>query len=678
MPREGERREENDNAAEDSFAKYVEEAREKYGKIGELEEGNENTANNVADAKEEETRHAAEGQGPWETDFEAYVRELSEKYGDAEGREADSAVVQESGPDAGADSTSREGHLPKGENGKISLKEVDNDGGQDSAESNASANQNVGRESGHTDPVKPNTWEVDSTNEEVNGGTGSDEERGSAVLGRMDAGTAESVRSDTVPATVSETGVVSRDTNHTELYQHKTDSEIRGLNSFPGLFSGDYSLGPSGSEKARWNLEPTGTRADRPMVTPGDGSPASNVTPEWPGVRGRFGIEPFSKDHKLAASEGPSLMEPKKTTQEPESGDSVRDDSRSSLFVAHEKKSGESNYLPIPKEYLTSFEKDDVLKARIRRDSEPGKEYQLFTTPAFVDPHINIYHLKPTPRETFHVMSLERYGYSNFAKDFNNLRPRDFANVKLSYSDDMLVMQVNSNAIEIKQPKLVCEGGFVALEGILVENKPSGKIRIGRRFDSFDMHFNDAKTSHPRIIAMKAAGSRIEIWHRVSRNEPDHRLRCIPAIPLDNRDRIGERIEKSRLLVPDRSGMTKKEIRAWIDTEGHLFVPKKKHGSSSPRLDCSQKRGEPLGAYVKGIHELTGVVAKIKKQNDRGQLVAVVDDIEGIARVIAAVGAFRTPQRIEQVRRFMLFLTRERETAGRRRVIERARKLLGL
>lgn len=474
-------------------------------------------------------------------------------------------------------------------------------------------------------------------------------------------------------------------TDDSGRYQHKEVDESKDMSgrttptdSERAADSDSNAFGPEKVQPA--SAEKTGARMEKPprVGSIGEGKLSSDESTDGQQEKG----EPVEKSNSKDAEPATPRVIPSKPELERHAGKitcggELSEKSQDVLFVGHEKKSGEGNYLPIPKKYLAAYGREDILEARVTRAADPDKEFVLYTSPAFVDSHINIFHLKPSPHETFRVLSLERYEFPDFARDFNKHKPEEFQNVKLSISDGRMMMKVDTNLVEIKQPRLVSEGGFVAMEGVLVENKPTGRIRIAKEFDRFDMHFRDASTNHPRILSMKAVGSRIEVWHRNSRYEFDHRTRWIPSQSLELRDRIGERIEKSRLLGLDTSNMTKKEIRAWIDTEGCLYVPRA-GSSSSPRLDCSQKRREPLEAYVKGVEELTGVVPKIQQANKHGQLVAIIDDVEGIARVISAVGPFRAPQRVDQVRRFMKFLTREREAVGRRRVVERASKLLGL
>jgi hypothetical protein len=126
-------------------------------------------------------------------------------------------------------------------------------------------------------------------------------------------------------------------------------------------------------------------------------------------------------------------------------------------------------------------------------------------------------------------------------------------------------------------------------------------------------------------------------------------------------------------LELDRSKMSRKEIRAWIDTEGS--IDSSPPGEGGPQINVSQKYIEPLEAYVKGVAQL-GVRCTISRDKRTGQYVARIIDYEGVAKVISEVGPFRSPRRNKQVRRFIEHLTMPR--TERRRVIERAKKLLGL
>jgi len=350
-------------------------------------------------------------------------------------------------------------------------------------------------------------------------------------------------------------------------------------------------------------------------------------------------------------------------------------ESKDVLFVGHEKKSGESNYLRISKEHLARFAKEDVLEARMARQSNPEKEFQIYTSPKYAEPHLNIARLNPAHRESFLVFSLEKYGMSDFAREFNWHRPKEFKNVTLSTSDGKVFLKTDNNVVEVKRPKLFADGVAAIFEGSLGEERNGRRIRIAKRFESFDLHFNDYPTNHPRILYIKGLGIRIEIGHRVSQFEPDHRTRWIPAQSLKQKsEQEVPRITDHKLLKIDGSPMSRKEIRAWIDTEGSLDSPEFGGLRRGTMLQVTQKNREPLDAYVKGLAAL-GVRCKVDKDAG-GCYVARTTDVEGIAKIIREVGPFRTPQKIEQTQRFLERLEAERNE--RRRVIERARKLLDL
>jgi hypothetical protein len=220
------------------------------------------------------------------------------------------------------------------------------------------------------------------------------------------------------------------------------------------------------------------------------------------------------------------------------------------------------------------------------------------------------------------------------------------------------------------------EGGGVVLEGALLEKEHAGKIRIANYLEIFGLHLNDYPTNHPRILYMKTRGSMIEIWHRVSQYNPDHRLRLIPAASTKSSREKGDSLFTGhRLLELDTSNMSRKEIRDWIDTEGNIYVPPM-DGRRNTQFSVVQKHREPLDAFARGVAEL-GVRCRVR-QDEKGLFVARVTDIQGIAKVIREVGPFRTPLKVDQVRRFMERLTAERKARAPRRVNELAKSLLGL
>lgn len=345
-------------------------------------------------------------------------------------------------------------------------------------------------------------------------------------------------------------------------------------------------------------------------------------------------------------------------------------ESKSPLFVAYETKGGPSNYLRFPRELLAKYGKEDILEARVARASAPEKQLRFYTNAGYADPHLNISHLKPTHREPFNFLSLEKYEVSDFVRDFNKKSPKDFRNVTLSDSDGIVTMKVDNNVVEVKHPKLIADGGRAILEGSLIENRKRGILRIAKSSETFDLHFAD----HPRVVYMKANGSNIEAGYIQTSSEPDHRTRQIPAISVEPLKGQGQsNLAKHELLELDRSNLSRKEIRAWIDTEGSIYS-RRRRGGRGVELAVTQKHREPLDAYSNSLAEM-GVRCKIY-QDKRGLYVAKILDTEGIAKVISEVGPFRTPQRTEQVRLFMEKLKAPRKE--RRRVIERSKKLLGL
>jgi hypothetical protein len=159
MQGEGERREGEDDS-EDPFKKYAEELDEKYEETKESGENRNVTRpvsapDSVGDTRETEgsSKNAEssdssakrEGESPGERSenreekFEAYAKELKEKYNQEEGG-TDSTQAQESGYDA-AGKTSRQGEVSREQNEEASSNQMDHDAETDLAGSRASARQ---------------------------------------------------------------------------------------------------------------------------------------------------------------------------------------------------------------------------------------------------------------------------------------------------------------------------------------------------------------------------------------------------------------------------------------------------------------------------------------------------------------------------------------------------------
>jgi hypothetical protein len=342
-------------------------------------------------------------------------------------------------------------------------------------------------------------------------------------------------------------------------------------------------------------------------------------------------------------------------------------------FIVYETKGGPSSYLRLPLEWLHKFAPEDIIEARVKRMSEPRKEFHLYTSAAYADPHLNIFHLHPGRRESFRILSLRKFTMSDFVRSFNKYKSSNFRNVTLSYSGDVINMKVENLVAIVKNPKLSARGQGPILEGSIIEGTQRGSIRIAKQSASFSLHFGDYSTNHPRIVHMKARESYIEVGYAQSSREPDYRTRHVPALSIEPAKSKPKSELKNRFTEIDSSNMTKKEIRAWIDTEGNIYS-RGMDGKSGPQLAVTQKHREPLDVFARSVAKL-GVRCRVS-QDGHGCYVAKITDTEGVAKIIAEVGPFRTPQKCEQVRQFEEMLKRERQV--RRRVIERSKALLGL
>ncbi len=270
-------------------------------------------------------------------------------------------------------------------------------------------------------------------------------------------------------------------------------------------------------------------------------------------------------------------------------------------------------------------------------------------------------------------MSLRKFGVPHFVANFNQHKPKAFRNITLSYSDGIVNMKVENLVAVIKNPKLSARGQGPILEGSIIEGTRRGNIRIAQESESFSLHFGDYSTNHPRIVHMKAIESYIEVGYVQSSHESDYRTRRVPAVSIGPAKGKSEDEVKNRFTEIDSSNMTKKEIRAWIDTEGNIYS-RGMDGKSGPQLAVTQKHREPLDVFARSVVGL-GVRCKVSRDG-HACYVAKITDTEGVAKIIKEVGPFRTPQKCEQVRQFEKMLKRERKE--RRRVIERSKALLDL
>ena len=273
------------------------------------------------------------------------------------------------------------------------------------------------------------------------------------------------------------------------------------------------------------------------------------------------------------------------------------------------------------------------------------------------------------------MLSIRNLDFTDFVKDFNEHKPSVFGNVTLSHSDDKLTLKVDNLEASIDTPKLSARGQGPILEGSIIQGTSLGKIRIAKESESFSLHFGDYATNHPKIVHMKAKESYIEVGYVQSSREPDYRTRRVPVDSIQPMKGNAEIEVKNRFTEIDSSNMTKKEIRAWIDTEGNIYSSSDMGSRSGPEIKVVQKHREPLDVFAKSVEDEIGVSCRVRRDK-RGLFVAVITSNENVAKVIREVGPFRTPRKYEQVRQFIKKLKAPRKE--RRRAIERSKTLLDL
>lgn len=334
------------------------------------------------------------------------------------------------------------------------------------------------------------------------------------------------------------------------------------------------------------------------------------------------------------------------------------------------RKVGPCYFLRLNRAMLERFSKNDIIEARVSRVSGEGS-YRVYTHAGYANPHLNISFLRPVGGEPFQLHSLRAYTISDFIVAFRRLRPRAFRNVSFVESTGSVQIKVDHVAAELAQPRLRARGQGPILEGVLGHHSGRGGIRIAQEGGTFVFHFRDFSTNHPRIIRMKAVDSHVEVDYMQSSLEAEHRTRRILATAIEPVRRVHR---ESRFAGVDSSNMTRKEIRAWIDTEGNLYV-RGPTPNSGPQLSVTQKERRPLDIFARSVQDL-GIRCKVTKDGRNACFVAKITDIESIARTISEVGPFRTSRKQEQVRKFIAMLGSPR--MERRRVVERARRWLCL
>ena len=79
-------------------------------------------------------------------------------------------------------------------------------------------------------------------------------------------------------------------------------------------------------------------------------------------------------------------------------------------------------------------DRDDVFAVRLGRESKPGEEYTLYMThlPGCDRAYLNIKQLDAEEGERFRIRSVDRFEEDDFARNYNDDRPKGLENTELS------------------------------------------------------------------------------------------------------------------------------------------------------------------------------------------------------------------------------------------------------
>lgn len=113
----------------------------------------------------------------------------------------------------------------------------------------------------------------------------------------------------------------------------------------------------------------------------------------------------------------------------------------------------------------------------------------------------------------FRVIGARRYGYADFARDFDAKRPINLTNVRLGTNASAFWMDVDGRRIGLLEPLMNTFGSMVNLKGRLGRNEPVIKFEFDGK--SAIARFKE----HPMIELMQVLGEELEIRYSQSKDE---------------------------------------------------------------------------------------------------------------------------------------------------------------
>ena len=167
-------------------------------------------------------------------------------------------------------------------------------------------------------------------------------------------------------------------------------------------------------------------------------------------------------------------------------------------------------------------DRDDVFAVRLGRESKPGEEYTLYMThlPGCDRAYLNIKQLDAEEGERFRIRSVDRFEEDDFARNYNDDRPKGLENTELAWKEGRLMMKVDHTELELKDWDLRAQEGKVVLDAKLNdEEKNSVKITNGIGGTDFRL-----EKDHVIVTSMREGAEGIlATYQRTQHDIPPHK-----------------------------------------------------------------------------------------------------------------------------------------------------------
>lgn len=195
--------------------------------------------------------------------------------------------------------------------------------------------------------------------------------------------------------------------------------------------------------------------------------------------------------------------------------------------------------LIIPKAVIPEHElRGDVFEARISRASKPAREYTVYMThkPGVKKAYLPIRHVGAKLGEEFFVRPPKKYEKADFARDYNEAKPKGLENTSLHWDGKRLALKVGESELELKDVTLRAQEGKAVLDATL-NDEDKNAVKIAKGVDGFDFRF---VRDHAQVISIRETVEGLAIEYRRTQHDEFPHIRLMK---VERQQTETERIE---------------------------------------------------------------------------------------------------------------------------------------